>query len=105
MARKSLKLDLYDQLKAKDADILVFKKLVEDYCWYADQFAAMQEDIKVRGRMIDAVSATGNIYTKENPAVTDALRYHQQMLKILDKLGIDPDTVAVPQIVEDDDDL
>ena len=55
--------------------------------------------------MIDAVSATGNIYTKENPAVTDALRYHQQMLKILDKLDLDPDTVSVPQIVEDDDDL
>ena len=55
--------------------------------------------------MIDAVSATGNIYTKENPAVTDALRYHQQMLKILDKLGLDPDTVAVPQVIEDDDDL
>ena len=105
MARKSLKLDLYDQLKAKGADILTFKKLVDDYCWYAEQFAAMQKDIEERGRMVEAMSATGNLYTKENPAVTDALRYHQQMLKILDKLDLDPDTVSVPQIVEDDDDL
>lgn len=101
MAESKMKKALMDQLRAKNADVEPFEKLVDDYLWFYNQLKAMKKDIKERGRTYYCMSSQGKEYEKDNPSVQNALRYSQQMIKILDKLGLDPNTVSK----EEEDDL
>ena len=90
------------QLKARGADVTVFRKLVADYCWFDQQLQAMKRDIRERGRTYQAISSQGKEYEKDNPSVANALRYSQQMCKILAQLGLTVDT-AVEEAPEAED--
>ena len=89
----TLKDSLIEQLKRKHADIKVFMSLIDDYCFFDAQLKEMKKDIKKRGRVYLAISSQGKEYEKENPSVANALRYSQQMLKILQQMGLSVDNV------------
>ena len=50
-----------------------------------------------------AISSQGKEYEKENPSVANALRYSQQMLKILQQMGLSVDNVEYE--IEDNENM
>lgn len=104
MAKASeIKKSLEDQLKAKGADVMLYRALIDDYMWFYQQFHQMQADIKKYGRTYTAVSAAGKDYEKDNPAVKNALLYSKQMLVILNSLGLSTEHIVSGAPPGDDD--
>ena len=93
------------QLKAKGANVELYRSLIDDYCWFFKQEHDMQRDINRRGRTYTAVSAAGKEYEKENPSVKNALLYSRQMVSILDALGLNTKTVVGGAADNDDHNL
>jgi phage terminase small subunit len=91
---------LLGQLKAHGADIELMQSMVDDYCWLHQQVQEMKKDIKKRGRTYIAVSSTGKEYDKDNPSVTNILKYNTQMTRILQTLKLDAESV-LPEGGED----
>lgn len=87
---------LIAQLKAKGADVDLYRALIDDYCWMYKQEREMQTDVRKRGRTYKATSASGKEYDKNNPSVDFALKYNKQMMAILDALNLSTDTVILP---------
>lgn len=91
----SIRASLIEQLQSHGADVDLYRGLIDDYCFFAGQLQEMRADIEQRGRSYKAISSTGKPYDKDNPSVVNALRYSQQMIKILQSMGLRLDTVAV----------
>jgi phage terminase small subunit len=102
---KQIRDSLLEQLKAKGADVSLYRSLVDDYCWFWKQEREMQKDIKERGRIYISVSAAGKEYEKENPSVKNALLYNKQMVAILSALDLNTDTVISKDAGSDEHDL
>lgn len=98
---KEIKDSLIKQLQNKGADVGHFLGLIDDYIWYFKQEKAMQNNINERGRIYEAISASGKKYEKENPSVKDAVMYNKQKLAILKQLELTTDNVGS----DDDDEL
>lgn len=88
---------LIKQLKDKGADVPPFLKLIDDYCFYAEQVEEMKEDIRTRGRVYPYTSSVGKDSEKENPCVKNVLNYTKQMLAILKELGLTTTNVRSDQ--------
>lgn len=91
---KEIRQSLEEQLKAKGADVTVYRALLDDYMWFHQQLRQMQADIRKRGRTYITISAQGKDYEKNNPSVKDALLYSRQMVAILSALGLSTETVV-----------
>jgi phage terminase small subunit len=102
---KNIRESLMEQIKAKGADVELYRGMIEDYCWFFKQEREMQGDIRKRGQTYTAVSAAGKEYEKENPSVKNALLYSKQMVSILGALGLDTKTVVGGSKADDQDDL
>lgn len=98
-----IKKSLLEQLKAKGADVDLYRGLIEDYCWFFKQEQTMQKDIKERGQTYTAFSAAGKEYEKENPSVKSALLYSRQMVTILSALDLNTKTVVGGTPTADDE--
>lgn len=88
--KKKVREDIINQLRAKDADVLIFEDLIDRFMFYRDLEIEMHRDIAERGLEYPAVSATGKNYVKENPSVKQAVLYNKQCLAILQQLGLSP---------------
>lgn len=93
ISQKQIRNSLVEQLKTKGADVDLFLALIEDYLFFNAQEKKMQTDIKKRGFSIDAISAQGKPYTKENPSVKNAVIYNRQKLAIISQLGLTTDGI------------
>ena len=93
---------LIEQLIERGADIDLNRGLIDDYMFYYVQEKKMQADVKKNGIIIEAVSASGKDYRRENPAVKLAMLYNKQKLAILKQLEIAPSTVIEPDSEETD---
>jgi len=93
---------LIEQLIERGADIDLNRGLIDDYMFYYAQEKKMQADVKKNGIIIEAVSASGKDYRRENPAVKLAMLYNKQKLAILKQLEIAPSTVIEPDSEEAD---
>ena len=91
---REVKDSLIEQMKAKGADVTLYRALIDDYMWFFQQEKQMQADIRKHGRTYKAVSAAGKEYEKDNPSVKNALLYSRQMVTILGALGLDTKTVV-----------
>lgn len=94
---------LEQQLRDRGADVPVYQSLLKDYMFFYTMQKRMQADIRKRGFEINAVSATGKKYVKENPSVKQSVMYNQRMLAILKELGLTTETCRPPS--ESDGDL
>lgn len=95
---------LIRQLRAKGADVTLYRALIDDYMWFYQQFHQMQADIRKNGRTYTATSAAGKDYEKDNPCVKNALLYSRQMVSILAALGLSTGTVIPPGAKNQDGD-
>ena len=92
--RRAIKKSLIAQLKAKGIDTAFYVDLVCKYMDLWDDLQNMREDLKERGRIVTAVSASGNTYTKENENVKLIPAYIKQMQAMLDGMGITADSIT-----------
>lgn len=91
---------LIDQLERSGNDTPYFLNLVEDYMSMYVNKELCKNDISERGLNITSVGSTGQLVTKKNDSIDTSLKINQQMIKLLDMLGIKPETGY-----EDDEDL
>jgi hypothetical protein len=84
------KQDYIDQLERNGAIGKYFYDLVDDYMnmWITQKL--LTEDIQKRGPYITYDNGGGQKGTKKNDSVELSLKVNQQMLKLLDALGIKP---------------
>ncbi len=83
---------LNEQLKRRGADEYHFLKLVDDYCLLYNTKKELQKDVEENGVTVTEYNVKGFEVHKTNPSVAEITRVSNAMLKILDQLGIKPDT-------------
>lgn len=88
--RKSLE----DQLKAKGADIELFKSQISDYMTMWDLKEKLKDDITENGLRLMYKTANGGKAERDNPSVKQIPLINKQMLMLLKQLEISTDNVT-----------
>lgn len=102
--RKEVRKSLVDQLKAKGADIYLYKDQVNDYMMMWDLKEKLKDDIEENGLRMSYRAANGGSAEKDNPSVKQIPLINKQMLMLLKQLDISTDKV-VKEGGGDSDDL
>ena len=97
---RSIRTSLIDQLERSGNDLPHFLNMVEDYMSMYVTKELCKADIADRGISVTSIGSTGQLVTKKNDSADLLLKTNQQMIKLLDMLGIKPETGY-----EDDEDL
>lgn len=82
--------DLKKQLILKELTCKFYDDLVEDYMYMLVQKDKLQKDINKHGVRIKTINAKGLSIEKKNESYDLLLKYNQQMIKLLEYLGIKP---------------
>ena len=93
-AKTTVRQSLGEQLRLQGADVGFYQSLIDDYMRLWDTKEALADDIAARGVVYTEIGSTGKVVTKNNGSVKDLVAVNRQMLAILDKLGLSPETVA-----------
>lgn len=89
-AYKKIKKDLLDQLKRSGNLTEYYIDLVEDYMKMYIVKELANKDIENRGTSVEYNNGGGQKGWKKNDSVDQLLKTNQQMIKLLDMLGISP---------------
>lgn len=87
---KEIKASLLDQLERSGNDAPYFLDLVDDYMKMYVTKELCAADIEARGVTVIGIGSTGQKTAKRNDSADQLLRTNQQMIKLLDMLGIKP---------------
>ena len=97
---------LIQQLKNKHADIDIYIARIDDYCFFHQELQRMKQDIREKGYTYIAMGSQVKEYEKTNDSVVNALKYSQEMTKILANLKLNTENVIRESgSDEDDEDL
>lgn len=88
---KSIRASLIEQLERSGNDLPHFLNMIEDYMSMFVAKELCKTDIANRGISITSIGSTGQLVTKKNESADLLLKTNQQMIKLLDMLGIKPD--------------
>lgn len=88
--QKRIRDDLMRQLETKGLNGKYYQDLVEDYIFMLVKKDCLQKDINEKGVRITTYNSKGLPIEKKNESYDLLLKYNQQMLKILEYLGIKP---------------
>lgn len=102
-AYSKIKKSLLEQIKKSEVAKEVFEDLVKDYMKLYVVKELLFDDIRKNGVNMSSKNTNGYIVTKRNPSVTEVYKVNLQMIKLLDKLKLEP--VVVEEVVEEDDEL
>ena len=94
---------LIEQLKNRGADIDLYISRIDDYCWFNSQLQKMKADVDEKGMTYQAISSSGKEYDKDNPSVIAALKYSQEMTKILANLKLNAENVIKSSDLDPDE--
>ncbi len=88
--KQEIKYDLLDQLERNGTVGSFYTDLVDDYMnlWLTKNM--LIEDIMERGATVSYKNGENQYGTKKNDSIDQVLKVNQQMIKILDALGIKP---------------
>lgn len=92
--------DLKKQLVLKGLTQKFYDDLLEDYMYLLIQKDKLQKDINEKGVRITTLNSKGLPIEKKNESYDLLLKYNQQMIKLLEYLGIKPSE----NILGDEDD-
>ena len=98
---KRIKTSLEEQLERSGNDSSYFLDLVDDYMKMYVIKELANADIMENGTTVEWRNSENQFGRKKNDAVDQVLKTNAQMLKLLDMLGIKPETGAM----EDDEEL
>ena len=101
ISKKEIKRSIIEQLEKKGANIAIFADLINDYMSLWDIKNDLQNDIKERGITYEDFNSHGIKVTKDNPSVKNLININRQMLAIIEKLKLDPNSI-IPTEDEDD---
>ena len=93
-AYKAIRKSLLDQLERGGNDLPHFKDLVEDYMKMYVIKELANDDILERGTYVEWRNSETQYGSKKNDSVDQILKTNQQMIKLLDMLGIKPEDGA-----------
>lgn len=97
MARKSaVRKGLEQQLKDRGLYTAEYISLLDDYMFYDAMEKKYQADVLENGLIIQATSATGKTFDKDNPAAKLAPMYNQRKMAILTQLQLSVDEYRPP---------
>ena len=99
-AYKHIKSSLVEQLERSGNDTSVFLDLVDDYMKMYVIKELANADVVENGVSVEYRNSETQYGRKKNDSVDQILKTNQQMIKLLDMLGIKPETGY-----EDDEDL
>ncbi len=97
----AIKKDLLDQLERNGTVGEFYTDLVNDYMDMWVTKCLLVDDIQRRGVSVKYDNGGGQKGVKKNDSVQERLRVNDQMLKVIEKIGIKPSQAGG----EDDDDL
>lgn len=88
--KQEIKSDLIDQIERNGTTGNYYLDLVDDYIslWHVKEM--LIEDIESRGATVSYRNSESQYGTKKNESIDQLLKVNQQMIKILDALGIKP---------------
>lgn len=89
-ARVEIKADLLDQLERNGTTGKYYLDLVDDYIEFYETKKKLIKDIKARGVVSKYQNSETQWGFKKNDSIDQLLKVNQQMLKLLDALGIKP---------------
>ena len=98
----ALRESLRQQLQDMGADVAHFEDQIDDYIFLVQQLRKMQTDIRQNGLRIEAVSASGKEYMKDNPSIKMAALYTREKRALLRDMGLTTDTCLPPEDGESD---
>lgn len=101
----AIKKSMLEQLRKNDCETDFYSSLVDKYIFAEEQIRAMEDDIKVNGLSITAISAQGKQYDKDNPAIKTRDMYVKQQLSIIKQLGLNIETIDAGAEDDSDSDL
>ena len=90
-AYKMIRQSLLDQLERGGNDLPHFKDLVGDYMKMYVIKELANADIQERGTFVAWQNSETQYGSKKNDSVDQVLKTNQQMIKLLDMLGVKPD--------------
>lgn len=99
--RQEVRNSLIEQLILKGMDSAVFVDLADKYMEFWDIVQALNEFIGEHGATYQERTSSGNLVTKNNPAMKDLIGANRQMLAILNQLKIKPGNIAQPTMEGD----
>ena len=85
--RKKIEKDLREQVKARGADIELYRDLIQDYLSLWDLKESLKQDIIDNGLRCEYSTATGTV-ERDNPSAKQLPIVNRQMLATLRELGI-----------------
>lgn len=91
MNRKEIKQDLLDQLERNGTTGRHYIDLINDYLDLWETKNMLIRDVNERGVRVEYNNGGGQVGYKKNDSVDQLLKVNQQMLKLLDSLGIKPE--------------
>lgn len=98
MKLEEIKTDLLDQLERNGTTGKYYIDLINDYVSLWKTKNMLLNDISERGVRVEYNNGGGQTGYRKNDSVDQVLKVNQQMLKLLDSIGIKP-----VQVVDDDD--
>ena len=98
MKSVEIKTDLLDQLERNGTTGKYYIDLINDYISLWETKNMLLADISERGVRVEYNNGGGQMGYKKSDSVDQVLKVNQQMLKLLDSIGIKP-----VQVVNDDD--
>src|SRR5690625_485018 len=87
--RNKIERDLLEQL-GEDKDNSHYRELIKDYLFMWDTIQELKLDIKEKGVSVFWQNSETQFGYKKNDSIREMTTVSQQMLRILDKLGIKP---------------
>lgn len=88
---REIKNSLLDMLKKSNNDTPYFENLVEDYMSFFETKEQAKAEIEDKGVMVEYQNGKNQSGYKKNDMIEVILKVNAQMIKILDKLGINID--------------
>lgn len=89
-SKTEIKNDLLDQLDRNGTTGKYYLDLIDDYMELYDTKKKLIKDIRARGVSVKYDNGGGQSGYKKNDSIDMLLKVNQQMLKLLDALGIEP---------------
>jgi len=100
--RKKIKNDMLEQLKKQNIKGEYFEDLVDDYMAMWDVKNKLIEDIKTKGVSIKYQNGENQWGYKKNDSVGELQRTNNQMLRLLDSLGLKASVVEEVDVNEEE---
>lgn len=97
-SKSSIKEELLNQLKAREADTPFFVGLVNDYVFLFEKAQEIQKDIKKRGSVYEEVyNNYGAATVKIHPGIKELTIINRQMLAILKQLNLTTENIITSE--------